>query len=369
MGDHALLAPSSASIWGHCSGSVLAQQSAPNIDTQQSKEGTAAHWVGSECLKAWQSDKLGDLTTAEWLGRVDPDGVVIDEKMAEGAQIYVDDVLAIAQKHYKVKDLWIERRVSMPQIHAENWGTLDAGLPMLGHKVIYLWDYKHGHSEVGAFGNLQPIDYLAGVMDALNIDGSQDQEIEFVIRIVQPYCYSANGPVSEWRGYLSDLRPYINQLTHQAHAAFNDPTFTAGKHCRHCTANGACATARKYMYAWADYVNEPYVIDNMTAHDLATERELLSDMDSNLSIATAEGRLNWNKEIPVDQIITVCKQFGVDGQKNAAITPTQATKLVNADMRDTFKEVLKTFASRTKSLTLIPADESITSKAFKIKSK
>ena len=71
MSAHALLAPSSAPIWGHCSGSVLAQQSAANIDTQQSREGTAAHWVGSECLKAWQSDQLGDLTAAEWLGRVD----------------------------------------------------------------------------------------------------------------------------------------------------------------------------------------------------------------------------------------------------------------------------------------------------------
>ena len=393
MSQHALLAPSSAPIWGHCSGSVIAQQSAANIDTQQSREGTAAHWVGSECLSAWQSSQLGDLTTAEWLGRVDPDGTVIDEKMVEGAQVYVDDVLKVAQQFSAISRLDIEHRVHMPQVHPENWGTLDASLVLLTHNVIYLWDYKHGHREVGAKANLQMIDYLVGVMQEHNIVGHREQQIDFVIRIVQPFCFSANGPVSEWRGKLSDLRSYVNQLTHQAIAAFADPRFTAGPHCRDCAIVGpGCATSRRYMYAWADYVNEPYVIDNMTAHDLATERNLLDGVlavgkarkqaiedelmhrikagkgvDSNLVIATAEGRLGWIKEIPVDQVLALCKQFGVDGQKDAAITPTQATKLVNADLRDAFKEVLKSFAKRPQGLTLIPAEESITSLAFKPK--
>lgn len=392
MSEHALLAPSSAPIWGNCSGSVIAQQSAANLDSIQSREGTAAHWVGSECLKAWQSDQLGDLTCDEWLGRTDPDGTVIDEKMVEGAQIYVDDVLRVAQGHAMIGELWIERRVGMMNIHPENWGTLDAGLPVLQGNVIYLWDYKHGHRQVDAEGNLQMVDYLAGMAEALGIDGHQEQHIDVVIRIVQPFAYSANGPITEWRGKLYDIRGYINQLTSKAYEAFADPRFSAGKWCRDCSAVGSCATARRWLYSWADYLNEPYVIDSMTAHDLATERDILDSVltvgkarkqavddelmhrikmgngsDSGLAIATAEGRLNWIKEIPVDQILALCEQFGVDGQKDAAITPTQATNLVDAEMRDVFKEVLKSFAKRSKGLTLIPADECITSKAFKTK--
>lgn len=392
MSCHAILAPSSAPIWGFCSGSVLAQQSAPNFDTQESREGTAAHWVGSECLKNWRVEGLGDLLTSDWLGKVDPDGVVIDDKMVEGAQTYVDDVLRVARSHHATRDLLIEHHVSMPQIHQENAGTLDACLPIPYHNIVYMWDYKHGHREVDAKGNLQMIDYFAGIMQELNIDSRRECEIEFVIRIVQPFAYSANGPVTEWRGYLSDLREYINQLTHQAHAAFADPRFTAGKHCRDCTIVGKCATVRRYLYAWADYSNEPYVIDDMSAHDLATERDLLSGalavgkerlqaieddlmhrikagkgVDSNLVVSTTEGRLNWVKDMPVAQILSLCQQFGVDGQKDAAITPTQATKLVSAEMRDTFQEALKAFAKRSKGLTLTPADESLTSRAFKHK--
>ena len=394
MSDHAYLAPSSAPIWGFCSGSVTAQMSAGNPDSQESRNGTAAHWVGSECLKAWQAEALDGPTCDEWLGRVDPDGTVIDDKMVEGAQIYVNEVLRTAQGHAMIGDLWIEQRVGMSTIHPENWGTLDACLPVLNENVIYLWDYKHGHREVDALGNLQMIDYLVGVMEKLGIDGHQEQRVDFVIRIVQPFAYSAKGAVTEWRGKLSELRAYVNQLISKAQEAFENPLFTGGAHCRDCTALGKCSTGRRWLYAWADYVNEPYSIDDMSAYDLAAERKLLKGMitvakarldaveedltyrvkqgkgeDANLALATTEGRLTWIKEIPVDQIIAVCKQFDVDGQKDAAITPTQAIAKCNSETRDIFKEVLKTFAKRPVGLALIPVEESITSLAFKPKGK
>ncbi len=40
------------------------------------------------------------------------------------------------------------------------------------------------------------------------------------------------------------------------------------------------------QYAFADYVNEPYIIDNMTGHDLAVERSILRD-----SLAVGKSRL------------------------------------------------------------------------------
>ena len=393
MSEHAVLAPSSAPQWGVCSGSVAAQMSAPNIETQESKEGTAAHWVGSECLTAWRSPALGDLLCSDWLGKIAPNGVVIDDKMVEGAQIYVDDVLKVAQQFHATQQLLVEHRVYMPQIHELNWGTLDGCLALLVNGVVYLWDYKHGHREVDAEGNLQMIDYLAGIMHEFKINGADDQRIEFVIRVVQPYAYHANGAVSEWRGKLSDLRPYVNQLTHMANEAMTNPRFTAGKHCRDCSAVGTCATARRYQYAFADYVNEPYIIDNMTGHDLAVERGILRD-----SLAVGKSRLQaiedelahrikngdastgltveskqsnrWYWTIGTKQAIALCAQFGADVSKPDVLTPKQAIAKVDAAMRGPFEQTLKTVIKQpATSLQLIPAEESLTSRAFKPRSK
>lgn len=389
MSAHAVLAPSSAPIWGFCSGSVTAQLSAPNVETQESKEGTAAHWVGGECLERWNTADALDLHCADWVGRVAPNGVVIDDKMAEGAQVYVDDVLAIAHKHHALGRMWVERRVSMPRIHAQNWGTLDLCLPLVAQGVIYLWDYKHGHREVAAKGNLQFVDYLEGVAQELGVNVFENLQIEFVIRVVQPFAYRANGPVSEWRGSLSELRGYIAQLTHQAEQALTHPTFTAGKHCRDCRAVGSCATAKRYEYAFLDYVNEPYVIDNMQSADLATEREILrsglavgkarleaietelehrvgsGDAGSGLTLEAVQSN-RWYWGVGPAQAIALCAQFDIDARKDDAITPKQALSKVDPSLRQTFNKVLKTVIQPPKTSTkLIPADESLTSRAFK----
>jgi hypothetical protein len=365
--------------------------SAPNIDTQESKEGTAAHWVGSECLTQWRTPNSCDLFASDWLGKVAPNGVVIDDKMVEGAQIYVDDVLKVAQQFGGLQKMLIEHRVYMPQIHELNWGTLDCCLALLANNVVYLWDYKHGHRAVDAEGNLQMIDYLAGIMHELGVNGHDDQHIDFVIRVVQPYSYHASGAVSEWRGKLSELRPYINQLTHKAHEAMTNPTMTAGKHCRDCSAVGTCATGRRYMYALADYVNEPYTIDTMTGHDLATERNILRDAlavgksrlqaiedelahrikagDGSTGLTVESKQSNrWYWNIPAEQAVTLCAQFGADVGRVDVLTPKQAMAKVDAAMRGPFEQTLKAVIKPpTTSLQLIPADESLTSRAFKPK--
>ena len=365
---------------------------AANVETQASREGTAAHWVCSECLNNWKATEYGDLLCSDWLGKVAPNGIVIDDKIVEGAQVYVDDVLKVAQKYGALQRMQVEHRVHMPRIHpTQNWGTLDCCMALLEHGVVYLWDYKHGHRPVDAKGNLQMIDYLEGVMTELQIDGHAEQQLEFVIRVVQPYAYHANGPVSEWRGNLSELRAYINQLTHMANEALTDPRLTGGKHCRDCTAVGTCATARRYMYAFADYLNEPYVIDSMSGADLATERNILEGAlavgkarlgavedelshrikkgDGSTGLAVESTQSNrWYWGIPVEQAIALCAQFDVDASKPDALTPKQALSKVSAEMRDPFEQTLKAaIKPPTTTLKLIPAEESLTSRAFKPK--
>ena len=109
MSEHApLLPPSSAGQWGNCSGSAIAQASVPNVETEANRIGTATHWVGESTLAVWKVDRSGKLLCSDFIGKAAPNGVVIDRDMAEGAQVYVDDVLQVAQKHGGLRALLIE---------------------------------------------------------------------------------------------------------------------------------------------------------------------------------------------------------------------------------------------------------------------
>lgn len=386
--SHAILAPSSAPVWGYCAGSVRAQQGRPNPETPQSREGTAAHWVMAEVLLNFKHADRGSLLASDYLGKTAPNGVVIDDKMAEGAQVIIDDVLRVCQRHGALQAMLVEHRVAMPRIHPENWGTLDVAVPLLEQGYLYLWDYKHGHREVDAEGNEQLIDYVAGLVEDLAINGALDQHITVCIRIVQPFAYKANGPVSEWVVRLSDLRGAFNLLHAKAHEAMSaSPTLTTGLHCRDCLAVGGCSAARGLAYNLIDLVNAPYAMDAMTAADKAAERLVLregkavldarleaieedlrhlvtnGDTSAGLVLESRAGRLEF--AVPDAVALAFAGQFGVDINKPGVVTPTQAVQKAPAAIRPAFEQALKAITRRPAgALNLIPATGSRTLRAF-----
>lgn len=389
MLEHAPLAPSSSPQWGHCSGSVLAQANIPSPDTVETREGTAAHWVMAEVLENHKAPGRGPLTCDAYLGQQAPNGVLIDETIVEGAQIMVDDVLEVCERLGCLQELLVEHRVHMPKIHAQNWGTLDAGVYLPARKVIFLWDYKHGHRDCQPEGNFQLIDYLQGLVEQYQIDGLMDQQITVVARIVQPFCYYVRGPVKEWIVRLSDLRAYWNILQSKANEAFTDPKLTSGPWCRDCRAVGKCAATRKARYNFIELVNEPYEMDSMQGDDLAVERGILRDgiavakarleaiedelqhrirsgeKDSGYTIEAVEGREKW--AVPAAQARSLFSQFGVDISKDDVLTPNQSLKKTPADKRPLVASIIKRFTTRSSALTLVPVDESRTARAFKPK--
>lgn len=334
----------------------------------------------------------------DWLGSTAPNGVIIDEEMAEGAQIFVDNALMIAQKHGALQSMLIEHRVSMPHIHPQNWGTLDLCIPLLktdeeGQRftggIIYMIDYKFGHRENKAFANLQLIDYLAGICEEFKIDGHAERFIEVVFQIVQPFCYQAGGDgVDEWRTTVADLRGYINQLTAKAQEAFSNPTFSSGPHCRDCKSIVRCETARKSHYSLIDYTNEPCVIDNMNGQDLAVELGILKQggvtlkarkeaieeelkhrigkgeaTDSGLALENGQGRLAWT--VPAPQALAFVAQLGVDATKADILTPTQTIAKASKDMKPIIEQAIKAVTKRPSTgLKLIKAADSKTARAF-----
>ena len=278
---HAPLAPSSAPQWGRCPGSVMANLSAPDLSGQRTREGEAAHWVGAECLAAGP----GRMAAIAFIGRTAPNGVVVDDEMAEGAQEWVDDVFNTGEKYGAPHGLTVEQRTNASQIHEHCWGTYDSALWLPECNTLCLWDYKHGHREVSAYENLQLICYVAGLSREYPIH----VDTTIVMRIIQPYCYHAAAPVHEWRVTYGELLPYIEGLREAGERAMTDPTLTPGVHCRDCAAVGRCASARRYGYSIISYVNEPYQIESMAGPDLAAERSPLPIL-SRRSSSTASSR-------------------------------------------------------------------------------
>lgn len=387
MSAHAPLPPSGAPAWGICSGSIMANMGAPDIETPQKREGTAGHWVFSESLLTYTTPGASPVPCAQFVGKIAPNGVVIDQRMADGAEQIVRDILRVANEFGALQSVLNEHIVHMPHIHQDNWGTLDCAIPLQQMNRVYLWDYKAGHRECNARGNLQLVDYSEGL--AAEIPWI-NHDTQFHFRIVQPFSHKATGVIDEWVVTGAELAPLLRQLRARANEAYANPTMTAGKHCRDCHAIGRCSTAKRAGYSLFDYVNEPYAIDTMSGADLAVERILLQDgfalikarlqaidddlehrisngaKDTGLSLGSKPGAPQWI--VPVEQAIAFAAQFNTDISKPGTMTPTQAKSAVPSEMRLMFEQVLSTVTQRAAgSLKLIPAGDTVAARAFKRK--
>jgi hypothetical protein len=283
----------------------------------------------------------------------------------------------------------------MPHIHPQNYGTLDLAIPLLnfeGNRVtsgkIYMIDYKFGHRECRAFGNYQLIDYLEGLVKMFNIDGEAEQFIEVEFQIVQPFCYQARDKISTWTESIANLRGYVNQMIAKAQEAFTNPSFSSGPWCRDCKAIHRCQTAQKGNYSLIDYVNDPCVILNMSAGDLATERAILEQglivtkarkealdeelkhrigkgeaAGSGLTLEAAYGNLAWT--VPKEQAIAMASMFNVDASKAVVLTPTQTIAKASKEMKPLLKTAMKNISERPNNgLKLTEAKDSFTARAF-----
>lgn len=385
MSEHAILAPSSADQWGRCSGSVRAQQAAPQVETLSTREGTAAHWAGTERLVVLKREGYVP-PWEEYVGLVAPNGVIVTEEMAECADVLVQDVLDVLAEHPGLdlqKCLFIEHRVAMPTIHPDNWGTPDVFLILRNLGKVYLWDYKHGHGRVDAFENFQLVDYSAGVSQLA------PQIEEFSLRIVQPRYYRRNSPVDVWNVSRADLAPVYSQLHVWAHKALGDgATLIPGKHCRYCSAIIGCQAVTDATRQAVNYAEHLYQIDELTPAQKATEREILlggselvkaridaiedsltADLEAGrgagcgLVLEAGRGRLTWSPDAAT--VAAFCDQFGVDVRKLDTLTPAQAKKKVAKDRRAIFEQAIKSVThTPSTGMKLRPASDSRVAAAF-----
>jgi hypothetical protein len=329
----------------------------PEKDTEESRDGTAAHWVSASILTSWKNEGgRYPIMHGGILGTTDPDGTIVTNDMLEGAEMYCDEIAAVMEmaELEGLPNAWahlhIEERVFATEwVHPDNWGTVDAWFYNPNTHTLYIWDFKFGHLDISAFENLQLVDYYAGIAQGLGINGETDQTLQVIMQAIQPRCFTSNGPIKEWKVMGSDLRGLINKIATAATEARSGEARTiSGPQCRYCPARHGCASARDAAMAGVDYIHRAHPDDltnDAVSFELATLRSAKKSIEYRLEameeecssrlsagqtvpgfkMKVSDGRRKWAKDTAV--IRNVGALTGVDLiETEKPITPFQAEK-------------------------------------------
>ena len=241
----------------------------PEEPTDDSKAGDAGHWVCSDSLEAIKRNEA----PVDYVGKTDPAGTVVDDEMVEAASIFIASCLEVVAPTNAFASMNIESKVHCYRVHP----TLNYGTPDFWARIgntIYVKDFKYGFDFVDEYECWQMMDYAAGILDELGINGIEDQNYWIDMEIVQPRYYRAS-PTRSWRIRASDLRNYVNIMAFQsAKALMSDAECVSGDHCKNCTARRACPAARKSMY-WAMQVSTEAVPVNLPADAVGLELDYI----------------------------------------------------------------------------------------------
>ena len=353
---HSILPPSSAGIWGKpdgCTGWVAMTQQYPDLlDNVEAAEGEAAHEIGACLIDAHAHANTAQLNADRYVGTLHDNGEPYTQEMFDAAEIYADDVATVmrASSVFGGDNLGIEKQLTIPLIHEQSWGTPDCWLFDRKNGELYIWDFKFGHLVVEAYENWQMMNYIAGLITLLQIDGVAEQHITVYIRVIQPRAFHHDGVVREWKTTLVNLRGYFNILRANAEKTLSDDAeCRTGSHCKYCSARHVCTPALQMGMSMYEFVGKPTPVElspqalgvQLMMINRAAEAVKLLQTGFNQQVesvirsgklvpgfrtVTGKGREKWDK--PPSEIIMLGEMLGHDLRKtDALITPKQAVKL------------------------------------------
>lgn len=231
-GKHALLSPSAAHRWMHCTAAPLLEKDVEDKSSTFAEEGTLAHAYCAKKLK-------------EFLG------LSVDEENAEIAQLneqyhsgemdeYTDTYKTIVLEKFnaaraKTKDaqLLVEVKLDFSHYVPDAFGTSDAII--IADGVMEVIDFKYGKGvKVSAVENPQMMIYAIGAWDLFNFE----YDIHKVrMTIVQPRIDN----LSEFELDAADLINWVvNELEPKAHEAYAGGKQKPGEWCRFCKVKATC---------------------------------------------------------------------------------------------------------------------------------
>ena len=313
--QHAILSPSAAHRWLHCTAAPLLEKDMPDSSSTFAEEGTLAHAYCAkklkEILKQDTSDEereIAELNEEYHTGEMD--------EYTDTYMTIVMEKLNAAKKHTKDSILMVEVQLDFSKWIPKGFGTSDAVI--ISDGTMEVIDFKYGKGvKVSAEENPQMMIYALGAYERFSFE----YDIEKVrMTIVQPRIDN----LSEFDISVKDLIGWANKtLAPKAKEAISgkghqDP----GKWCQFCKVKAQCkALATK-------------CVKTVESHP---KKELISkeDMESIILpiLPTIKTWLSGIEEYSLNQALEGVEYKGykiVEGRSNRKITkPEEVMKVLS----------------------------------------
>jgi hypothetical protein len=261
MAYHAIKSSSGAKAWMLCHGKLAMEQGEPESTSTFADEGTAAHFLGAECLennlhpaqvmcKTIAIDNNGDAFFPQIVGnegRAARATFKIDIDMAGHVNHYVQAV----RKYAEGGELLVEQQVPIGHITGEIDASGTADAIVLADEEIVVIDLKYGKGvEVSAEDNPQLVLYALGALEKYAMLGDF-KRVRMVI--IQPRVSPTPSEwvlemddLADWAGVISDNADAVDNATasYGAYPEWATNNLVPGEACRFCRAKGRCPTLR-----------------------------------------------------------------------------------------------------------------------------
>jgi hypothetical protein len=224
---HSKFSASGAERWFNCPGSVELSEGRPDKSSVWAMEGTKAHEVLEDVMKAAISvggTRVSHVKFAPGIPR----------EMQAHALHAANFILGL---HGKTPDseIMIETRIYLDFIHKEMFGTFD-GAVVEHFGVLHVFDYKYGAGKmVSPKENLQMIFYAIGLAHQYHWNFKRVR-----VWIIQPRIKGYDGPLF-WDVPILELRAYVARFRKAVERVEREPTtYVEGTWCHWCKAKSVC---------------------------------------------------------------------------------------------------------------------------------
>ncbi|MBA9088793.1 hypothetical protein FHR92_005327 [Fontibacillus solani] len=236
---HALLSPSGAHRWLHCTPSARLEATLPDSKTEASRRGELAHEISELKLQKIFSGlptRSFNASLKKFKGHE-----LYEPIMDDHTNAYVDYIQSIVHTFPSPPYVVIERSVDLTDFVPESSGTSDCII--IGGGKLHVIDYKNGQGvPVPAEDNPQMKLYALGALKAFSL---LFPITEVHLAIVQPKVWDQP---SEWSLPVADLLAWGESIKPIAQAAFNgEGEYSSGDHCGFCRARINCRARVEHM--------------------------------------------------------------------------------------------------------------------------
>ena len=290
--EHALLSPSAAERWLHCTPAPRIEAELPEKTSEYAEEGRLAHSV-CELLARKKFTVMKPSAYTRELKKLKAHALWQDE-MLTTANTYVEHLMERHMSFINEPCIAFEVRVDLTDYVPEAFGTCDC--VMIGGDELIITDYKHGKGvPVSPQDNSQMMLYALGALKLYRpIFGDMIKRVSMYID--QPRLNSYGGytltvdALSAWGEHT--VRPKA-ALAHRGLGEYEP-----GSWCRFCRAKAQCrarANANTALEDFKDANSAPALLTDVEISDLLTRGEALVDWYNGLKDyalgALLDGRL------------------------------------------------------------------------------